>query len=104
MDRAGSPAGDGGDEDDLGVVGEGRGPRGEFVVDGDAQAVGGEREGVAGAQIFVEAGGAGGGGREGFAGLGPLARHRAIYAALGELMTTDIHALSIKARTPGEAG
>jgi len=39
-----------------------------------------------------------------FAGLGPIARHRAIYAALGELMTTDIHALSIKARTPGEAG
>ncbi|BDU16241.1 BolA family protein [Lysobacter auxotrophicus] len=41
---------------------------------------------------------------EAFAGLGPIARHRAIYAALGELMTTDIHALSIKARTPGEAG
>ena len=39
-----------------------------------------------------------------FAGLGPIARHRAIYAALGELMTSDIHALSIKARTPGEAG
>lgn len=32
-----------------------------------------------------------------FAGLSSLARHRAIYAALGELMTTDIHALSIHA-------
>ncbi|MGH8033002.1 MAG: BolA family protein [Luteimonas sp.] len=32
-----------------------------------------------------------------FAGLSPLARHRAVYAALGELMTTDIHALSIHA-------
>lgn len=38
-----------------------------------------------------------------FAGLNPIARHRAIYAALGELMATDIHALSIKARTPQEA-
>ncbi len=39
---------------------------------------------------------------EAFAGLGPIARHRAIYAALGELMATDIHALSIRARTPSE--
>jgi len=39
---------------------------------------------------------------EAFAGLGPIARHRAIYAAVGELMTTDIHALSIRARTPSE--
>lgn len=38
-----------------------------------------------------------------FAGLLPLARHRAVYAALGEMMTTDIHALSIRARTPDEA-
>lgn len=38
-----------------------------------------------------------------FAGLGPLARHRAVYAALGSLMETDIHALSIQARAPGEA-
>ena len=34
----------------------------------------------------------------------PLARHRRVYAALGELMQTDIHALSIQARTPREAG
>lgn len=32
-----------------------------------------------------------------FAGMAPLARHRAVYAALGELMQTDIHALSIEA-------
>ncbi|HVK52312.1 MAG TPA: BolA family protein [Pseudoxanthomonas sp.] len=38
-----------------------------------------------------------------FAGLAPLARHRKVYAALGEMMTTDIHALSISARTPEEA-
>lgn len=37
-----------------------------------------------------------------FNGLKPLARHRAIYAALGELMTTDIHALAIDARSPEE--
>jgi BolA protein len=39
-----------------------------------------------------------------FAGLSPLARHRAVYVAVGELMTTDIHALAIRARTPDEAG
>jgi BolA protein len=38
-----------------------------------------------------------------FAGLGPVARHRAVYAAVGDLMTTDIHALAIRARTPAEA-
>ena len=38
-----------------------------------------------------------------FEGMGALARHRAVYAALGELMATDIHALSIDARTPGQA-
>ena len=37
-----------------------------------------------------------------FVGLNPIARHRAVYAALGEMMTTDIHALAIKARAPGE--
>ena len=37
-----------------------------------------------------------------FSGLLPLARHRRIYAALGELMTSDIHALSIDAQTPTE--
>ena len=37
-----------------------------------------------------------------FAGQGLLARHRAVYAALGTLMETDIHALQIEAKTPGE--
>jgi len=37
-----------------------------------------------------------------FAGKAPLARHRAVYAALGTMMETDIHALSIKALTPAE--
>ncbi|MEP6882959.1 MAG: BolA family protein [Dokdonella sp.] len=37
-----------------------------------------------------------------FVGMNPLARHRAVYAALGELMTTDIHALVIDARSPEE--
>lgn len=35
-----------------------------------------------------------------FANLSPVQRHRAVYAALGELMQTDIHALAIDARTP----
>ncbi|HEY0660033.1 MAG TPA: BolA family protein [Lysobacter sp.] len=39
-----------------------------------------------------------------FAGLNPIARHRAVYAAVGGLMDSDIHALSIRARTPAEAG
>lgn len=37
-----------------------------------------------------------------FAGHAALARHRLIYAALGELMQTDIHALAIDARAPQE--
>ena len=41
---------------------------------------------------------------EAFAGKLPLARHRLVYAALGDMMQTDIHALSIRARTPAEAG
>jgi len=31
------------------------------------------------------------------------ARHRLVYAALGDLLRTDIHALSIHAKTPDEA-
>lgn len=37
-----------------------------------------------------------------FAGQAQLARHRAVYAALGEMMSADIHALSIRADTPAE--
>ena len=39
-----------------------------------------------------------------FVGLRPLARHRAVYEALGTLMATDIHALAIEALAPGEPG
>jgi BolA protein len=34
---------------------------------------------------------------EDFAGVPMLKRHRAVYAALGEMMQTDIHALAIDA-------
>lgn len=40
---------------------------------------------------------------EAFAGKLPLARHRMVYAALGEQMGGAIHALSLKTLTPGEA-
>jgi acid stress-induced BolA-like protein IbaG/YrbA len=39
-----------------------------------------------------------------FAGLRPLARHQLIYKTLGGLMGREIHALSIEALTPDEAG
>jgi BolA protein len=55
------------------------------------------------------AGAAGGGGHfsveivsEKFAGMPPLARHRQVHAALAELMQAEIHALSLRARAPGE--
>ena len=37
-----------------------------------------------------------------FAGQPLLARHRQIYAALGQMMQTDIHALALDARAPDE--
>jgi BolA family transcriptional regulator, general stress-responsive regulator len=37
-----------------------------------------------------------------FAGQPALARHRMVYDALGGLMQTDIHALSVRALAPGE--
>lgn len=37
-----------------------------------------------------------------FVGQALIARHRRVYAALGDLMQTDIHALSLQARAPGE--
>lgn len=40
---------------------------------------------------------------EQFAGKSLLTRHRLVYAALGELMKTDIHALAITALTRDEA-
>lgn len=41
---------------------------------------------------------------EAFKGMLLIHRHRAVYDALGGLMQTDIHALSIDAKAPGEAG
>lgn len=38
-----------------------------------------------------------------FVGMNTLRRHRLIYEAVGEMMVTDIHALSIQALAPGEA-
>jgi len=40
---------------------------------------------------------------EAFAGKLPLARHRMVYATLGELMGGAIHALALKTLTPDEA-
>jgi BolA protein len=37
---------------------------------------------------------------EAFRGVPPLARHRLVYAAVGELLNTDIHALAIDASPP----
>ena len=39
-----------------------------------------------------------------FAGKLPLARHRMVYATLGDRMGGEIHALSLKTLTPDEAG
>ena len=39
-----------------------------------------------------------------FAGKLPLARHRLVYATLGERMGGEIHALALKTLTPDEAG
>lgn len=38
-----------------------------------------------------------------FAGKSRIERQRMVFAALGDLMESDIHALSITALTPGEA-
>lgn len=37
-----------------------------------------------------------------FEGENMLARHRMVYDALGDMMKTEIHALSLKAYTPNE--
>jgi len=37
-----------------------------------------------------------------FAGKSPLQRHRMVYAAVGDAMGTEVHALSIQAQTPAE--
>ena len=40
---------------------------------------------------------------EAFAGKLPLARHRMVYATLGDRMGGEIHALALKTQTPEEA-
>ena len=40
---------------------------------------------------------------EGFAGKLPLARHRMVYATLGNAMESDIHALALKTLAPDQA-
>ena len=40
---------------------------------------------------------------EQFAGKNPIQRHRLVYDAMGELMQSEVHALSIKAETPSES-
>ncbi|HLZ98303.1 MAG TPA: BolA family transcriptional regulator [Steroidobacteraceae bacterium] len=37
---------------------------------------------------------------EAFRGVAPVARHRLVYAAVGDMMQTDIHALTIEASSP----
>lgn len=37
-----------------------------------------------------------------FVGMNTLRRHRLVYETVGEMMVTDIHALSIQALAPGE--
>lgn len=54
----------------------------------------GARDGRGHFRVFVVA--------ECFAGLSSLQRHRKIYQAMGELMTTDIHALAIDAYSSDE--
>lgn len=41
---------------------------------------------------------------EAFRGKLPLARHRMVYATLGDRMGGEIHALQLKTLTPDEAG
>jgi BolA protein len=63
------------------------------VIDEGHKHVGhpGARDGRGHFQVIITA--------AGFAGLPLLQRHRLVYSALGDLMTTDIHALSIEARS-----
>jgi len=37
---------------------------------------------------------------EAFRGMAPIARHRMVYEAVGDLLKTDIHALAIEALPP----
>ena len=37
-----------------------------------------------------------------FAGMNTVRRHRLVYEVVGDMMITDVHALSIQAHAPGE--
>jgi BolA protein len=39
---------------------------------------------------------------QGFAGLDRIARHRAVYAAVGDMIPAQVHALVVRAFTPDE--
>lgn len=39
---------------------------------------------------------------EAFRGISPVARHRLVYAALGDMLTSEIHALAIEALPPAD--
>ena len=39
---------------------------------------------------------------EAFRGISPVARHRLVYAALADMLKSDIHALAIEALPPAE--
>ena len=39
---------------------------------------------------------------EAFRGVSPVARHRMVYAAVDDMLKTDIHALAIEASAPAE--
>jgi BolA protein len=41
---------------------------------------------------------------EAFRGVSPVARHRLVYAAVDDLLKTDIHALAIEASPPPATG
>jgi BolA family transcriptional regulator, general stress-responsive regulator len=66
------------------------------VIDESAQHVGhaGARDGRGHYRVRIVS--------DAFRGVAPLARHRLVYAALGDMMQTDIHALAIEARAPDD--
>ncbi|MFQ6673992.1 MAG: BolA/IbaG family iron-sulfur metabolism protein [Fidelibacterota bacterium] len=41
---------------------------------------------------------------DGFKGLSLVEQHRTVYAALGETLTREVHALELKTLAPGQGG
>lgn len=54
----------------------------------------GAREGLGHFDVFIVS--------DAFKDVSPVRRHQMIYAALGDMMQTDIHALAIRASQPDE--